>query len=169
MWQVVLDEWERVLVDLERDPRLTADRLDWTAKLGLLEAFRARQNLSWSHPRLAAVALQYHDVEPTRGIYHRLVRSGAMRRLFSDAQIEEAERRPPEDTRAWFRGSCVSRFGGALVAANWDSLLFERKPGDLVKVSMMEPLKGSRNSVGALLERVSDPAGLIRELGERDG
>ena len=169
VWQVVLDEWEGVLVDLERDPKLTADRLDWTAKLGLLEAYRARQSMSWSHPRLAALALQYHDVEPARSIYHRLVETGAMRRLFTDAEIEEAERCPPEDTRAWFRGSCVSRFGTSLVAANWDSLLFERNPGDLVKVSMMEPLKGSRINAGPLMERVSDPAGLIRELGERNG
>ena len=169
VWSQVLEEWERVLVDLEKDPALTADRLDWTAKLGLLEAYRTRQNLSWSHPRLAALALQYHDVEPARSIYHRLVRGGAMRRLFTDAQIEEAEHRPPDDTRAWFRGSCVSRFGASLVAANWDSLLFETNPGDLVRVSMMEPLKGSRVDGGPLLDRVSDPAGLIRELGRKNG
>ena len=169
VWRQVLGEWEKVLVDLERDPGLTADRLDWTAKLGLLEAYRARQDLSWSHPRLAALALQYHDVEPTRSIYHRLVRGGAMRRMFTDAQIEEAERIPPTDTRAWFRGACVSRFGGSLVAANWDSLLFERNPGDLVKVSMMEPLKGSRIGAGPLLDRVRDAAGLIRELSRKNG
>lgn len=169
VWGEVLAEWEGILVDLERDPRRTADRLDWTAKLRMLEAYRDRQRLSWSHPRLAALALQYHDVEPTRSIYHRLLQSGQMRRLFTDAQIEEAERHPPEDTRAWFRGSCVSRFGGSLVAANWDSLLFETNPGDLVKVSMMEPLKGSRISAGPLMARVSDPAALIRELGERNG
>lgn len=169
VWSQVLDEWEKVLVDLEEDPALTSDRLDWTAKLGLLEAYRARQNLSWSHPRLAALALQYHDVEPDRSIYHRLVRSGAIRRLFTDAQIEQAEHRPPDDTRAWFRGSCVSRFGASLVAANWDSLLFETSPGDLIKVSMMEPLKGSRVGAGPLLDRVSDPAGLIRELGRKNG
>lgn len=169
VWRMVSDEWEKVLVDLEHDPETTADRLDWTAKLGLLEAYRDRQGLSWSHPRLAALALQYHDVEPDRGIYHRLVRGGAMRRLFTDAEIEKAERHPPEDTRAWFRGSCVSRFGASLVSANWDSLLFETNPGDLVKVSMMEPLKGSRVDTGRLMERVSDPAGLIRELSERNG
>ncbi len=169
VWSMVLDEWESVLADLERDPLLTADRLDWTAKLRLLRAYRDRQGLSWSHPRLSALALQYHDVEPARSIYHRLVRSGAIRRLFTDHQIEEAERLPPRDTRAWFRGSCVSRFGTSLVAANWDSLLFEMNPGDLYKVSMMEPLKGSRIDAGGLLEAVSDPADLIRALGERNG
>ncbi len=169
IWPMVLKEWEGVLVDLERDPHLTSDRLDWTAKLGLLEAYRARQGLSWSHPRLSALALQYHDVEPGRGIYHRLVRGGAIRRLFTDEQIGEAERLPPDDTRAWFRGSCVSRFGGSLMAANWDSLLFETESGDLFKVSMMEPLKGSRIDAGPLMRQVSDPADLIRALGERDG
>ncbi len=169
VWTQVLSEWESVLADLERDPLLTADRLDWTAKLRLLQAYRSRRNLSWSHPRLAAMALQYHDIEPDRGLYHRLVQRGAMRRLFSDEEVERAEHEPPEDTRAWFRGRCVSRFGRSLVAANWDSLLFQTNPGDLVKVSMMEPLQGGRVTTGALLGRVSDPAELIRELGKRNG
>ena len=127
------------------------------------------ENLSWSHPRLAAMALQYHDVEPSRSIYHRLVERGAVRRLFTDAEVERAERYPPEGTRAWFRGTCVSRFGESLVAANWDSLLFETNHDGLIKVSMMEPLEGGRVSAGPLLDRISDPAELIRELGEKNG
>ena len=169
VWDELLEEWEGVLVDLEEDPMLTSDRLDWTAKLAILEAYRARENLSWSHPRLAAMALQYHDVEPSRSIYHRLVERGAVRRLFTDAEVERAEHYPPEGTRAWFRGTCVSRFGESLVAANWDSLLFETNHDGLIKVSMMEPLEGGRVSAGPLLGRISDPAELIRELGEKNG
>ena len=169
VWNDLLEEWEAVLLDLEEDPFLTSDRLDWTAKLRLLEGYRSRKSLRWSHPRLAALALQYHDVEPSRSIYHRLVERGAMRRMFTQSEVERAERLPPESTRAWFRGTCVSRFGASLVAANWDSLLFETNHEGLVRVSMMEPLQGDRVSAGPLLGRVSDPAELIRELGRRNG
>ena len=44
-----------------------------------------------------------------------------MPRLFDDDEIEASCRQPPERTRAYFRGRCVSRFSGSLVAANWDS------------------------------------------------
>ena len=92
-----------------------------------------------------------------------------MRRMFTRSEVERAEQLPPESTRAWFRGTCVSRFGASLVAANWDSLLFETNRDGLVRVSMMEPLQGDRVTAGPLLGRVSDPAELIRELGRRNG
>jgi proteasome accessory factor A len=49
-----LAEWEAVLVDLEREPLATADRLDWTAKLHLLGAYRDRDRLSWLEPKRAS-------------------------------------------------------------------------------------------------------------------
>jgi hypothetical protein len=39
-WQKVVVDWEEVLNDLERDPLLAADRLDWVAKFKLIEQFR---------------------------------------------------------------------------------------------------------------------------------
>ena len=65
-----------------------------------------------------------------------------MHRLFTDDEIETAEIDPPERTRAYFRGTCVSRFPGSLVAANWDSLVFDIGETHLKRVPMMEPLRG---------------------------
>src|SRR5450432_2196594 len=58
----VLDRWESVLNRLSEDPMQLSRELDWVAKLELLEGFRARDGLSWDHPRLQLIDLQYSDV-----------------------------------------------------------------------------------------------------------
>ena len=88
-----------------------------------------------------------------------------MQRLFTEDEIHVAVRRPPDDTRAFFRGECVARFGESLVAANWDSLVFDIGEEALRRVPMMEPLRGGRDRVGELLDRVDTPAELLRALG----
>jgi proteasome accessory factor A len=167
--RLVLDTWEGILTDLERDPASTADRLDWTAKLDLLDRYRERDGLAWAAPKLRLLDLQYHDVDRTRGLYHRLVANGRMKRLFTDAEIEKAAIAPPERTRAYFRGSCVDRYGDAIVAANWDSLIFDVGEEALKRVPMMEPLRGGKDRVADLLERSPTPADLVRALGGEDG
>jgi len=167
--RLVLETWEGVLADLERDPASTADRLDWTAKLALLDGYRDRDGLAWDAPKLRLLDLQYHDVDRSRGLYHRLVSAGRMRRLFSDAEVERAAVSPPERTRAYFRGTCVERYGDAIVAANWDSLIFDVGEEALKRVPMMEPLRGGKDRVADLLERSPTPADLVRALGGEDG
>ncbi len=161
----VMRVWEEILADLEQDPMLVADRLDWAAKLRLFKGYRARDGLEWDAPKLRLLDLQYHDVDPDRGLYNRLAAGGRMQRLFSDEQIDGAVRRPPEGTRAYFRGMCVSRFGESLVAANWDSLVFDIGEESLRRVPMMEPLRGGKDRVGELLDRADTPAELLRALG----
>ena len=77
----VLDRWESVLDRLGRDPMLCADELDWVAKLRLLEGYRERESLGWASPKLQLVDLQYSDVRPEKGLYHRLVARGSMKTL----------------------------------------------------------------------------------------
>jgi proteasome accessory factor A len=165
----VVELWEQVLTDLEPDPLRLADRLDWVAKHRLLLGYQDRDGLEWSDSKLRLLDLQYHDVDPERGLYHRLVGSGHMRRLFTDEEVFRAVTDPPERTRAYFRGECVSRFGASLVAANWDSLVFDTGEEVLKRVPMMEPLRGSKDMVGAILDRSDTPAALMRALGGEDG
>lgn len=165
VWGQVIEIWDGVLSDLESDPARCADRLDWVAKHRLLKAFVERDGLEWSAPKLAAFDLQYHDVDRSTGLYHRLVARGSMRRLFTDDQIQAALAVPPERTRAYFRGRCVSLFKDSIMAANWDSLVFDVGESHLKRIPMMEPLRGDRERVGPLLERVADAAELIEALG----
>jgi len=107
----VIESWEEILTDLERSPASTADRLDWTAKLSLLDGYRDRDQLGWAAPKLRLAGLQYHDVDRTRSLYRRLVDAGRMRTLFTEEQVIRATTAPPERTRAWFRGACIERYG----------------------------------------------------------
>ena len=168
-FDMVLAEWGSILTDLERDPLSTSDRLDWAAKYRLLDAMRQRDDLKWSDAKLKTLDIQFHDIDPERGIYHRLLRRGALRRLFSDEQVDSATREPPEDTRAYFRGQCVARYPDALVAANWDSLVFDVGEDSLTRVPMMEPLRGGKDRVAELLEGSPTAAGLLEALGGSDG
>ncbi|MDO5619683.1 depupylase/deamidase Dop [Kocuria sp.] len=117
----ILDLWRNTLDTLEADPMALADRLDWVAKYQVLQTYRERGNLEWSSPQLAAIDLQYHDVNPAKGLYHRLAAAGRMQTLFTEREIKAAAWQPPADTRADFRGRLVAAFPDDVIAAGWDT------------------------------------------------
>jgi len=157
----VIGMWERVLTALEEDPMGLHRELDWVAKLRLVEGYRERDGLEWDDPKLRLIDLQYHDVRRDRGLYHRLVEKGEVERLVSDAEVRAAIANPPEDTRAYFRGNCIERYPDAIVAASWDSVIFDVGTDALQRVPMREPLKGTREVVEGLFERAPDAATLV--------
>jgi proteasome accessory factor A len=157
----VLRRWAEVLDDLAVDPMRLADRLDWPAKLRLLEGYRSRDGLGWGDSRLQLVDLQYSDVRPDKGLYHRLVARGSMQRLLTDDEVTRAMVTPPSDTRAFFRGECLRRFPAQVAAASWDSVVFDLGRENLVRIPTMEPLKGTRDHVGLLFESTSSAQELV--------
>ncbi|MGY1745894.1 depupylase/deamidase Dop [Blastococcus sp. SYSU D00695] len=157
----VLRRWAEVLEVLADDPMRLADRLDWPAKLRLLEGYRSRDGLAWGDSRLKLVDLQYSDVRPEKGLYHRLVARGSMQRLLTDDEVERAMTAPPSDTRAFFRGECLRRYPAQVAAASWDSVVFDVGRDSLVRIPTMEPLRGTREHVGALFESTSSARELV--------
>jgi Pup amidohydrolase len=160
----VLERWEAVLATAEADPRALAGKVDWATKLELLESYRDRHGLDWDHDRLKMVDLQYHDVRQDKGLYQRLAARGRVERLVTEDEIQQAIGNPPEDTRAWFRGECLRRFPDRVVAAGWDSLIFDVGQAALQRVPMMEPGRGTREHVGALLDSVTSADELLVAL-----
>jgi Pup amidohydrolase len=160
----VLDRWEGVLTALGDDPMSLSAQLDWVAKLRVLEGYRERDGLAWNDPKLRAIDLQYHDVRPDRGLYDRLAASGKVERLTTDDQVERAVMEPPEGTRAFFRGRCISRYPEAIAAASWDSVIMDAGRESLQRVPMREPLKGTRAHVEELLDASPTAGELIDRL-----
>jgi Pup amidohydrolase len=161
----VLDRWESVLTRLAEDPMLTARELDWTAKLQLLEGYRARDGLAWGHSQLQLVDLQYSDVRPERGLYNRLAARGRMARLVTEDDVARAIEHPPEDTRAYFRGRCLAKYPDSVAAASWDSVIFDIPGYDsLQRVPTLEPLRGTRAHVGELINRCRTAGDLVAAL-----
>ena len=104
-----LDMWEHVVTGLERDP-LSLDReVDWVTKHNLIEAYRERHDLPLSHPRVALLDLQYHDISRERSVFYKLQRAGRVERIVTDAEIEEAIDTPPQTTRARLRGEFIRK------------------------------------------------------------
>lgn len=162
--QDVLDRWEAVITTAEEDPRRLAGTVDWATKLDLIEKVQDREGIAIDHPKVALIDLQYHDVRQDRGLYNRLASRGLVETLVSEDEIRAAMTTPPEDTRAWFRGTCLKRFGDQVVAAGWDSLVFDTGADALQRVPMMEPGRGTKAQVGDLLDEVADSAELVRRL-----
>lgn len=156
----VLARWESVLEALERDPLEAADVVDWVAKRRLLDAYRERHGLSWNDARLRAMDLQYHDLRPERSLASRL----GLERIVSEASVEAAVTAPPESTRAYFRGRCISKFGDDVVTVNWDSIVLDAGEPHLRRIPMLDPLRGTREHVGALLDESATPAELLERL-----
>jgi Pup amidohydrolase len=156
--QDVLDRWESVLNRLERDPRECAQELDWVAKLSLLESYRDRDGLEWDDAKLHLIDLQYSDLRPEKGLYHRLLRLGRMERLLDDASVTAAMHDPPDDTRAYFRGRCLDKYPDSIAAASWDSVIFDLPGHDsLQRVPTIDPMRGTKAHVGELID-ASDTA-----------
>lgn len=157
----VLARWEQALAGLESDPSSMASTIDWVAKHRLIDGYRQRHDLGWDDPRLAAMDLQYHDLRPQRSLARRV----GLERITTDAEVEAATTNPPEDTRAYFRGRCLQKWSEHIVAANWDSIVFDVGVDPLRRVPMMEPTRGTRSHVGSLIDDSETPAELLDGLG----
>ena len=104
-----LQMWEHCLTQLEQDP-FTLDReVDWVIKHNLVEQYRAKHDLPLSHPRVALLDLQYHDVNRERGVFYKMQARDLVERVCVDADIDAAIETPPQTTRARLRGEFIRR------------------------------------------------------------
>ncbi|MCB1258236.1 MAG: proteasome accessory factor PafA2 family protein, partial [Microthrixaceae bacterium] len=156
----VLQRWEAVLAGLEVDKFSLASQLDWVAKLRLFQAYRERHGLEWSDHKLAAMDLQYHDLRPGSSLARRV----GLETLVDSADVAAAITEPPSDTRAYFRGTCLSRYPDSVVAANWDSMVFDTGERSLQRVPMMDPGRGTREALADLIEASPTAAELVESL-----
>ena len=157
----VMNRWALVLTALEQQPESLADSIDWIAKRRLYEGFRSRHGIGWDDPKMAALDLQYHDLRPSKGLARRM----GLTRVSDDTQVETAINQPPPTTRAFFRGRCLEKYPDQIVAANWDSMVFDVGSDPLRRVPMLEPLRGTAAHVASLLDECDDAGELLRRLG----
>ncbi len=157
---MILELWESVLEGLSNDPSTVADIVDWVAKKRVLDAFADRHQISIGDPRLKAIDLQYHDMRSEKCLAERV----GLRTMTEPDNVRRAISEPPETTRAYFRGVCLTRWPDQVVAANWDSMVFDIGSDPLRRVPMMEPLRGTRTMVGDLLDTSESLSDLLDRL-----
>ncbi|MBI5088134.1 MAG: proteasome accessory factor PafA2 [Actinobacteria bacterium] len=157
----VLRRWESVLTGLEHDPGSVADVVDWVAKQRVIDGFAQRHSLRPTDARLKALDLQYHDMRPDKCLATRV----GLQTLAAPASVQRAMTEPPASTRAYFRGRCLAKWPADIVAANWDSLVFDIGRDPLRRVPMMEPLRGTADHVASLIDQSDTAADLLVRLG----
>jgi proteasome accessory factor A len=160
----IVEEWGSVLERLADDPMQLHREIDWVMKLHLITHYMDRRHSDWSDPRTAMMDLQYHDIRPDKGLYHVLERSGAARRILTEAHIIQSMEDPPEDTRAYFRGQCLKKFKHQIFGVNWDSISFNLGEGPIKRILMEEPTRGTKRHVQHLLDRSETAADLVANI-----
>lgn len=142
----VLENWRFTLDALGSKPELLIGGVDWISKRWLLDLFRAEENLSWNDPWLQSLDLEYHNLNPERGLFFSLNPSKRIGEWNASVQIPETLDTPPENTRAHGRGQAVAHFlrhPKRTYLINWDSLGIEGEP----PLSMPDPFESYAGEV----------------------
>ena len=123
----ILENWAFTLDALCTRPELLLGGVDWISKKWLLETFRESEGLSWQDPWLQSLDLEYHNIDPARGLFHALPAAKAIAEFNASIARTDATRTPPADTRAHGRGLAVALFQERQLpyVINWDSLAID--------------------------------------------
>ena len=161
--KLILSRWREALEGLRQDPSTMSHVIDWVAKKRIVDGIAERYELRANDPRLKAIDLQYHDMRAEKCL---ALRAG-LETMTNAEDVARATTTPPETTRAYFRGMCLQKWPADVVAANWDSVVFDIGRDPLRRVPMMEPLRGTRELTERLLAQSSTPAELVAALGDQ--
>ena len=130
-----LDLWQRTLDAIETGDYSSIDtEIDWAIKKKLLDAYIARSNAAgtptdYASARIQQLDLAYHDIDPHRGVYHALVRRGAITTLLPSDAARNAMQEPPA-TRARLRSQFVeaAKNAGEQSTVDWVHLKLNAYP-----------------------------------------
>ena len=127
----ILREWEHVINQLEQDPLQLVGKIDWITKRWLLDNFVQDEGIGWDDPWLASLDLEYHNLDPERGLFFGLAADGRTTSISQEHEIQEAMKHGPLDTRGGLRGLCVQRFGEDITSIQWEGVHFRGQNGGL--------------------------------------
>ena len=123
--------------------------MDWVSKKWLLDTFRVEQGVAWDDPWLESLDLEYHNLNPARGLFHALPAQGEAELFNREAFDQAFLRTPPADTRAHGRGIAVAHCLETRepCVINWDSMSF----GGNKTIAMPDPLANYEGEIRRLL------------------
>ncbi|MFQ5589060.1 MAG: proteasome accessory factor PafA2 family protein [Nitrospiria bacterium] len=135
----ILKAWEETLNDLETgETERLVGRVDWASKLWLLEGFMAAEKLRWDDSWLKSIDLEYHSLNPERGLYFGLEDEGKTARRTTVDAIQQATRMPPVESRAAGRARLIRKLmeHPAPYMVNWTSVYVDGET-----LPMVDPFK----------------------------
>ncbi|MDR3402551.1 MAG: proteasome accessory factor PafA2 family protein [Chthoniobacter sp.] len=153
----ILETWAYTLDALASKPELLLGGVDWISKKWLLETFRESEGLSWQDPWLQSLDLEYHNINPAKGLFFALTAAKGIGEFNQRLRRPAAMMHPPADTRACGRGHAVSIFQDRKLpyVINWDSISLDNTP----YLPMPDPFETYTGQVKTLLEAPLEPLG----------
>ena len=146
---LVLAEWDAMVRDAGTDPLLLRDRVDWAAKYALLQGLRRRHGWQWDDPGVAAVDLQWHELDPQRGLARKLQAAGRLRSLVDESSVRRAMQAPPTGTRAEVRARILHERFAEVLQADWSRLTVTGEGDEVERIELPDPFGGAPAYTGS--------------------
>lgn len=131
----VVQSSRKLMTELKTDFATFRRHVDWAAKRHVLEQVIEESGSDWRDPSLTAYDLEYHNVDPEKGLHAALVEMGEVVSNPSETELAAALSHNQEGTRARARGIAVERFLSDLIGVSWRTLSF-RVGGKPVEVDL---------------------------------
>ncbi len=161
----VVDFWEQAITGLRNKREDLADRIDWIAKLILIEKYQEKNGLTIDDDVIKSIDIKYSEITSEDGIAQVLKRNRLLKEYLNPFDVQEAVSEPPINTRAWFRGKSVSKFPKSIAAASWDSLIFDiDKNQPLFRIATADPLKGTQELTGEMINQSDTALDLVNSI-----
>ena len=125
----VLESWSFTLEALANKPEALLGGVDWVTKKWLLETFMAAENVNWDDPWLQSLDLEYHNINPAKGLFFGVDGAKRIGEWNNSVQRPDAMLTPPSNTRAAGRAQAVEWFAQSKLpyVINWDSIACESR------------------------------------------
>ena len=162
----VMSRWSSVLNKLERDPMECTREIDWVAELELLQGYRDGMGSNGQITACGRSTSSGRMSAPEKGLFHRLAQRGRVGVTDRGCGGAGSHEQPARGYPRLLSRSLPGEVRRRDAAASWDSLIFD-VPGHaaLQRVPMLEPLRGTREGFGDLIDRSPDASTLLLESG----
>ena len=107
-YRYALNLWRRSLDALESEDYSLVDmELDWMIKRKFMNSYKEKHQLNDMDSRLILLDISYHNIRKDRGLFYILEKSGMVKTLITNNDVNSAMENPPETTRAALRGRFI--------------------------------------------------------------
>ena len=148
----LIERWGFTLDAIRSKPEALIGGVDWISKKWLLDAFRQEEDLSWQDPWMQSLDLEYHNINPAKGLFFALTPAKAIGEYNDRVRQERAIMHPPQDTRARGRSAAVAHFQKTNLSyvINWDSISCENQ----AHFPMSDPFQDYEKPIQRFLQKL---------------
>jgi Pup amidohydrolase len=169
--ETILTRWASTLDLLRtRDMEKLSRRLDWAAKLHLIESTVAAQGYAWDTPQVKMLDHAYASLDEQEGLFLALERDHLVERLTDAQRVATCLHEAPAETRAYTRARLLALGGESTVDIDWDRISFllfnGTRTSSVRNFDMSDPLFWSKRNTQEIFENAT---GLRETLDKLDG